>query len=556
MKKYSSKGLVLLLALIMVVSLAACKKEDKNANKETATTEQNQSNTGSGEESKGDSTEAKKTLADYPKVSGFNYFVGFASGLETEELNNCGSAQLVKEYTGYDVVYDQAPADANAAETAITNIFMLKSDYQAVKVSKNQFYTLLQMGALKDITEYVEASTNLKEQISEFGWETATMDGAIYGIPTKNARKVNNTAIAFRLDWLNEYNETHPDAQIPVPSEENGYSMSLSDFKTMLTYFATKVPKGGKAMAVDMGGVYLENILPAFGIYQEWADVDGKLEYVINQPGFQEYMDYMEDLFDSGLIMYQATSNDAGAVKSLQAKTVGAGRVAHWNAVTIESSDTQEVDPNISYIVSLVPDDRKGDPTAVRTFATEGYSYYTVIPNYATDEQAAAVIDWIDKKLDKDFFLKLTLGTEGETFTIENGGYYPILPTFDEKQGVADKFVDGTREEEYAEYWLCRTRKTKAQDKMFSIANYNIDQTAVLNPTSVMPPNADFDTYYTNANIQIKDLLVTSMFQTGVTKSLDEIKAEWKNLNGDVITDAVNAWYSTWEGKDTFNTVK
>jgi len=552
MKKHLSKGLVLLFAIIMVVSLAACKK------KETTTKEQTQNvseNNGGSQDSKQESSETKKTLADYSKATSFNYF-NIASGIETEQLNNCETAQLVKEYTGYDVKYDQAPADANAAETAITNIFMLKSDYQAVKVTKNQFYTLLQMGALKDITEYVEASTNLKEQISEFGWQTATVDGAIYGIPQKNARKVNNTAIAFRLDWLNEYNETHPDAQIPVPSEENGYSMTLSDFKTMLTYFATKVPKGGKAMAIDMGGVFLENILPAFGIYQEWADVNGKLEYIINQPGFQEYMDYMEDLFDSGLIMYQATANDAGAVKSLQAKTVGAGRVAHWNAFTIESSETQETDPNISYIVSLIPDDRKGDPTAVRTFATEGYSYYTVIPNFATDEQAAAVVDWIDKKLDKDFFLRLVLGVEGETFTIENGEYYPILPTFDEKQGIADKFMDGSREEEYSKYWLCRTRKTKAQDKMFSMANYRIEETGILNPTSVMPPNADFDTYYTAANMQIKDLLVTSMYQTGVTKSLEEIQAEWKNLNGDVITDAVNAWYSTWEGKDTFNTVK
>jgi len=552
MKKHLSKGLVLLFAIIMVVSLAACKK------KETTTKEQTQNvseNNGGSQDSKQESSETKKTLADYSKATSFNYF-NIASGIETEQLNNCETAQLVKEYTGYDVKYDQAPADANAAETAITNIFMLKSDYQAVKVTKNQFYTLLQMGALKDITEYVEASTNLKEQISEFGWQTATVDGAIYGIPQKNARKVNNTAIAFRLDWLNEYNETHPDAQIPVPSEENGYSMTLSDFKTMLTYFATKVPKGGKAMAIDMGGVFLENILPAFGIYQEWADVNGTLEYIINQPGFQEYMDYMEDLFDSGLIMYQATANDAGAVKSLQAKTVGAGRVAHWNAFTIESSETQETDPNISYIVSLIPDDRKGDPTAVRTFATEGYSYYTVIPNFATDEQAAAVVDWIDKKLDKDFFLRLVLGVEGETFTIENGEYYPILPTFDEKQGIADKFMDGSREEEYSKYWLCRTRKTKAQDKMFSMANYRIEETGILNPTSVMPPNADFDTYYTAANMQIKDLLVTSMYQTGVTKSLEEIQAEWKNLNGDVITDAVNAWYSTWEGKDTFNTVK
>ena len=44
------------------------------------------------------------------------------------------------------------------------------------------------------------------------------------------------------------------------------------------------------------------------------------------------------------------------------------------------------------------------------------------------------IVDWADKKLEKDFFLKMVLGTEGETYTVENGEYYPILPAFDEKQ--------------------------------------------------------------------------------------------------------------------------
>ncbi len=550
--KKIAKVLTMLLILATMFTVVGCSKKGEEDNTETKTETTGKTETA---ETPNEGEGTAKTLADYEKVNAFKYF-GMGSGVETEQFNNSPTAQLVKEHTGYDVYYDQAPADPIDAQTAITNIFMLKSDYQAVKVSKEQFYTLLEMDALLPITEYVNAATNLKEVITDFGWQTATKDGEIYAIPQKNARLASDTAIAFRLDWLNEYNTANPNAQIPVPSKENNYSMTLSDFKAMLTFFATKVPAGGKAMAIDVQTVYQENILPAFGIYNEWAEVNGKLEYAINQPGFEDYMKYMEDLFDNGLIQYQATANDAGAAKSLQARTVGAGRIPHWNAATIEATDTAATDDNISYIQALVPDENKGDANAVRVFAKQGYGFYTVIPKYSTPEQAAAVIDWADKKLDKDFFLEMVLGTEGETYTVENGEYYPILPTFDEKQGLADKFMDGIREDDYATYWLCRTRKTEAQDKMFSIANYNIEKTGIQNPITVMPPNTAYDTYYTAANIEVKDTLVTTLFEKGTSLSVDDIKAVFNGLQGEEITASVNEWYQNWELKDSFNTVQ
>lgn len=554
-KKLSKILTALLILTSLFVAVGCGKKNPQTPNTPNNGVEDGGNKEGSDKGNGEETPEAPKTLADYDKASSFKYF-NIAAGVEEDEFNNGLTATLIKEHTGYDVHFDQAPADATDAQTAVTNIFMLKSDYQAVKVTKAQFYTLLEMDALAPITEYVNASTNLKDAVSDFGWETAKKDGEIYAIPQKNARAVNNTAIAFRVDWLNEYNEANPDAQIPVPSEENNYSMTLSDFKTMLEFFATKVPEGGKAFAVDTNSVFIENILPAFGIYNEWADINGKLEFVINQPGFMEYTAYMEDLFDNGLIQYQATANDNGAVKSLQAKTVGAGRIAHWNAATIEVSETAATDDTISYIAGLIPDENKGDGSKVRVFATEGYTYYTVIPKYATPEQIAAVIDWSDKKLEKEFFLKMALGTEGETFTIENGEYYPILPAFDEKQNLADKYMDGTREADYELYWLCRTRKTQAQDKMFSRANYNIGQTGIQSPISVMPPNSVFDTYYLGLSVEVKDALVKTMFQSGVSTSLDEIKTVYNAFEGESVTNAVNEWYSTWELKDSFNPVK
>lgn len=562
MNKKMTKVLSMFLVGAMTVSMAACSKKSEDASNDKTSDNAAPTTSASAEATKEPVQESSKTLADFDKVDTFNYY-NMAAGITDEELNNSALAKLVAEQTGYNVTYTQAPADGTDAQTAITNIFLLKQDYQAVKVSKDQFYTLLAMDALAPITEYVNASTNLKEDISSFGWDTATKDGEIYAIPQKNAMATSSVGICYRADWLQEYNAANPSAQIPVPSEENGYSMTVSDFKAMLEFFKTKVPEGGYAMAIDTNSVFLENILPAFGVYNDWADVDGKLTYVVDQPGFADYANYMQGLYDEGLILYQATANDAGAVKSLQARTVGAGRVAHWNAYAIETTNAAEgtelstyTDDTIGYIEALVPDDCKGDASKVRVYSTEGYSYYTVIPNFTSAKQAAAVVDFVDKKLEDEFFLKLVLGTEGTTYSVENGEYYPILPAFNDEQGLADKFIDGSREADYAKYWLCRTRKTSAQNKMFSMINFNIDKTGIQNPITVMPPNETYDTYYNAANTEVKNAIVTSMYQTNTPFDLATIQAKWNDNEGATITEAVNSWYSTWANKDVFNAVK
>lgn len=529
--KRVSRVIAFVLCAVMILSLMACgSKTPASTNGDAAATQ---------------------PAGEMQRADSFNVYT-IATGIDTEAFNAHPIAAMIQEHTGYNVTYDQASANMDDATKAITNIFMSRAEYDAIVVYKQQFYSLLAMGALKDITPYVEETKNLKNQISEFGWSTATQDGCIYGIPQKDAKKCSNFGIAFREDWLAEYNDANPDAQIPVPSEENAYTMSVSNFKTMLEFFKTKVPQGGSAFNVDMNGVMQESILPAFGIVQEWADVNGKLEYYINQPGFEEYVAYMQGLFDEGLVSYQSTADADSTVKMLQAKMLGAGKVFHWNAAAIEKTETQEVDDAIGYISVLVADEDFGDLDKVRQFANEGYTLYTVVPKYTDDAKAAAVVDWADKKLDEDFFREMSVGTEGDTYTVENGAYYPILPTFDEKQSISDKFMTGTREADYEKYWLCRTRKTQAQDKMFSRTNLISEQSGVKSPISVMPPNETFDQYFSGASTEVTNALVTTLF-SAQRRSVEDIRALFQSNGGDEITAAVNEWYTSWGGKDTFN---
>ncbi len=557
------KVLAMLLALTMVLSLAACggKTDDKTTAADKTT----------------QSTESDKTLADYPKVSKFTAYVT-NGGIDDEQFNAQPLANTIRQKTGYDVKFIQLPK--SDVDTTVTNIFTQKEDVQYVFVTKSQFNDLVASGSLAPITEYVNASTNLREQISEIGWGSATgEDGEIYAIPNSDPRECTSKGFYYRLDWLNEYNKANPNAQIPVPSEANGYSMSVSNFEKMLKYFDTKV-EGGNALAIEVDPnstnytedkpVYLQTILPAFGINSEWADVDGKLTYIVDQKGFKEYMEYMEGLFDAGLITYQATKNDEDVVTALNNGHAGVALVSHTkpngletkryetetgNKLSSEEKQTFTDSTYSGYIAALVADENEGDASKVRVWSKKVYNQYIVCPYWNTAEQNAAVVDYCDKKLDKDLFLEITIGVEGVSFEKKDGGYYPILPAFNDTYNLADKFLSGTREADYAEYWLARTRKTAAQGRMFGMINYNIDVTGIMDPFNMMPSNDVVDTKYANARNAVVEKLILTVFNKDAAFNFDEIVKLWNDNNGEEIEKEINDWYASWEYKDSYNNV-
>lgn len=560
---------MLLTAAMGLTLLTGCGDDSKDSSAPDGSStpdqqESNNSNSDAEPSGSDDQTGGQKTLADYEKETHLNLFMGYP-GVTDEEFNNYPMAKIIAESTGYDITYTLSPS--TDADTVRSNIFMLKEDYQLVSVNKTEFFTLMSVGALKPITEYVNASSYLKDALTGDAWAAATgADGEIYGVPGYQPKNCSSNGLAFRLDWLNEYNAANPDDQILVPSEENGYGMCLSDFTKMLEYFKTKVPSDGYAMSIDTSLTQIPPLLPAFGVYQTWAEIDGKLTYSIEQPGFKDYAEYVDNLHDSGLAYYQRSDKDTNTITMLQSGRAGVGLAYHWQAYPIETQlkdnmpeegtvlDTFTNDA-IGYIAALVPDDCRGDASKVRVFSEQYASGYYVVPAHATDAQAAGAVDFVDKKLEPDLFRRLTIGEEGKTFEIRDGEYYPILPAFNDEMNLADQFMTSTRMEDYSKYWLARTRKTEAQNKIFSAINYNVDNTGIKDPVTMMPPNSVYDNNWPALNTATYNALVLNLYNDGKF-DLDAVLSAWKANNGDEITNAVNEWYSTWASKDTFNAVK
>lgn len=173
------KALALTLTAAMAIgTLAGCGSSSGTA--ETTVKETTQAAATESTASAETESTAAKSLADYDKVDTFNAYM-MGAGITDEEFNNLEQAKLFEEKTGYKVNYTQIP-DTDT-QTAIQNAFMLKEDFQYMLVSKDTFFMLLAAGALAPITEYVEGSEYLKDQISEVGWDLVTKDGEIYGVP-------------------------------------------------------------------------------------------------------------------------------------------------------------------------------------------------------------------------------------------------------------------------------------------------------------------------------------------------------------------------------------
>ena len=483
-----------------------------------------------------------------------------------EELNG-GLATVLNEQTEYDVTWRQLNSDSQSASAQFNSIFTDRnSQIDAVKLSKAQLYQYMNSGALKDLTEYVNKTTNLKDQISELGWSLASKDGKIYGIPQRAPTLTNNILMVYRADWLNLYNADHADAKIEVPSEDNGYAMTVSNFKKMCEYFTDTQNADG--LVVQKGLGFQEAILPAFGIYGEFSEYsDGKLYYEVEHPNFPQYMKYMQELYNhtqgSKRALRYNTSGAAATdpLTSFNSNQCGVARVAFWNGANLGTKWNANQVGTIQALVDDKAADSNGhiDPANVRVIATDSYNYFTVVPTSRSNRTAEKVVDFADKLLEKNLFKRAIIGIENTHFQKgEDGLDWPILDRFGELD-IADKYLLGTREEDYGTYWWTRARKNEVSYQLTLVAFNNIKNTGIKCPIEAMPPLEAYNDHQASAISEMTDTLHLAMFpgENAAEKyTLENVIAKYHEYHGDQVVTAVNEWYASWAGKATFNTVK
>jgi putative aldouronate transport system substrate-binding protein len=496
---------VITIWMMVLIMLVGCSSGNNNAGsnaKEESSSSKNQSQENSS------STQVKPNL----KMLGFSIAI---------DPNTDPVADAIKERTGYDIEFATLPSD-NPDEKLNIEIAS-GTDYDILALNPRQFNTLVTQGALQPIDEIVEQyGVNMKEAISDSSWDLARYNGKLYGVPQKNERANIERTIVVRQDILDELS-----LSMPTTLDE-----LYTTLKTIKDKKPDMIPLTGNGMDIFM-------IYSAFGLYTDWAEENGQLVPRYKQERFKEYIQFMKKLYDEGLLDKDWAVNQTTQMQEKFVSGKAAMIQSNWNGASGMNAAFTTNLPNgkMAYMSPL-----KGANGEYGVQKEDKLLYVHAIPK--TSKKAEDAIKFMDAKLEMETFTYVTLGTEGETFTVDNGAYSPIMPIFTELRGNAYWFLNGIQEVEYAEMWLARLRRTPTLFEAFNAINANFDEVAKANPIAFMIPIEEVGKYQSSLSQMATDFFVKVLLGNPVD-DYDKFIQDWDAAGGKEMVDAVNVWYQT-----------
>lgn len=498
MRKYggSKNRLTAAMAALLAVSvaLAGCGKQENTK-------------TGSGE--------AERTLKLLSQYDSFDP--------NSPEAPEGEPGRILEEITEQKVEYYMLPAE-NINEKLYIEISG-NADYDIIKLRKEQYDTLVTQGALLDLRPYLEKyapNIMMEGVISEDIWKTVQGDnGEIYGIPEKNSYNHINNCIAYRKDILAEYG-----IEPPATTDE------------FLEAVKKLAAEGIKSPLVSTLPI-MSGISGAFGVVNDWNEVDGALLYKGMDPGFLQYADYVKELYQCGAM----GKDPFGTMKSNDtfARFAGGDAAffigAWWNAPELVKDMTslgvENASEQIGWIQSLVgPDGKKG------VFRDKGVSYVTAVPKYM-ESSAQQVCEYLNKKFDEAVVTEYVLGEKDVQYVIEDGNYRPG-PEY-RTQARPDWYLSGIPEKLWEEYWPASIYNKTDQYNAWSEIQSRNEEFGVYDVLKLAPPLKLWGNSKEVLNTMVDDQL--KMYVGGTIPDLSELTDKLKAEGMDEITAEVNGWY-------------
>ena len=465
------------------------------------------------------------------------------SGKSIDAVNTSSNATLIESLTGYKVTYTQLPTDA---ATTLSTIFMDKTPYHAMKLTKDQFSDYVKDDLLVDLTDALSVfAPDILANISAESWEVVTVDGRIYGIPERASSDNIENPIVLNYDLMLQLGLDEPE--------------TLDEFTEVLEAMTEYL--GKPALTFDMNTPLVYAISAAFGIYSYWQEYDGEVLFYMNAPRYKEYVEYMNDLFNRGLIDQEVSTNEAANcntrfVNGFKANSEGAKAGAYatslWsvpaivtalesNGIIDATQANGELDQYLYYVRALK--ENKGD--AEKVYRSSGYTYITAIPYYMA-ENAGYALDWMNSKIKdtetEDNFRQMVIGEEGTHWTQDTkGNYLPLLPAFAEKDD-ASYYMTGSNENKYTQYWLARVRKQAELYRAWSTLMNKADSVGVYNIVDFTPPIEDYNKNRASVELYAQDCFYQML--KGGTAEFDSLVNTLNTTKGcQKATDAINEWY-------------
>jgi putative aldouronate transport system substrate-binding protein len=430
--------------------------------------------------------------------------------------------QEIEEATGYKVEYTMLP-QAQGNEKLFLELAS-GTEYDIIKIPPAWFNKLVGEKAIIPMAPYLEKyGNNIKQAIEPETWKLSTYDGVIYGIPQKSERVVIGTGTIIRKDLLDALGLNLPLTQI--------------DYYNVLKQIKQKYPDM-VPLSITSTDTFINTIASAFGIYTEWSDINGVLVHRIHLPQTKNYFEYMTRLYSEGLLDPDYPINKrVNMEEKFTSGRAAALLCGYTQSETVRPAIDKSVPGNKLAIVQPLAgtDGSRGVQTSINL------NYISCIPR--TSKHPDDAMQFLNAKLDLATFKYLALGKEGETYTLTNGNYNPIMPIFNQKRNTAYWYLNGVWEKEYSDMWLARVRRNADVGRFFDELNLETSKLSKANPVAFKPPLDTFTKYEQVVNVMINDNAIK--FISGVQK-FDQYDAFLKAVDGAGLaemTTEINLWY-------------
>lgn len=284
--------------------------------------------------------------------------------------------------------------------------------------------------ALKDwasqggLHELDEAVKNYGPNIQSKIWDAkpgvkdgGMVQGKLYAVCGGTTIYTGNT-LFMRKDWLNSVN-------LNIPTNTDEFYNALKTFKEKIPgikgvkdIVPLTAPIGGTGASLNIGA-----LLSAFGVEDDFMMVDGQLLPMELQPGYKDYLIYMNKLYKEGLIDSEFALDTDG--KRSREQTYG-GKTGAWsgnyNWINVTSGagerlnhDSVANDPNVEWYPVKSFADKNGNYHRV---ITPPYGYRLIVPKTSDKvNEVVKYIDWLAAEGAETLFF----GVEGEHYTKVNG---------------------------------------------------------------------------------------------------------------------------------------
>lgn len=527
MKKKSILSLVL--AALMVLSCAACGSGGTNTSSGSSSSS---SSSSSSDAQSSSSSQAETAGSDEEKPVLKQLMIN-----STDDYNSYPVAADIKEMTGYTVQYDMLPKDE--AADRLNLIMASEQEYDIITYSGDVSLVMnfAQNGALVDINPYLDSAPNLKNAISDYARETFSIDDSLYAIGMENLSFDGlgevRECLFVRQDWLD-------DLKLEVPKTTDEFVEMLRAFKDYDN------GAGAKVIPMTMTGsrVLFSGLTGAFGIPNEWNEIDGELVNWVTDPRMKDYLTFMKSLYEEGLLDAEFPANKAENQKEKYTNvTAGGAYFGYWDCPSLyDTMDQTQPDHVQAFIPYLTGPN--GD-VGIGTTVNSGFDRISFIPKSC--QHLDDVFNFINIQLEDDNFRNVTIGREGVYYTVdENGDYWPIKPTFFDERSLSNNYNIG-RLPIYPTYWMCRAKKDDRQWNCWQYLNENEEVKAVntVCAASGVPSFPETSKNKQSLDQMMLDQQIKIVAGTESVDSWDAFVEEWKAAGGDAMIKEYNDWWAS-----------